>query len=329
MTKKFNYTKRNKILLSSLSILILLCLTGFLLNISGNVHNNNPNNTIHASGSDGLTLSPASGTYNLNATITLTVTETSASSDAVNAVEADLSYNSSELQFVSAACSSTFSLSAEATGGSGSVNLDCATPNSTVTGAQTVGTVTFTVIGGGSSVITFAGTSGIILASNQTNTWDGITTGGTYTLATAPTTSISSPAANALVHGTVASITAAASDAIAVTKTELHVDGALVATDTSSPYTFALNTSTYKDGSHVLTSKAFDGAGLSTTSSSVTVIFNNGDISGDGHVNISDLAILAGNWGKTGMTYAQGDLSGDGKVTISDLSILANYYGQI
>jgi len=329
MTKKLNYLKRNKMLSSSLAVVALLVLTSFLLNLNGNVHKNNPKNGIHAASSDSLTLSPASGTYNLNATVVLTVSESSASTDAINAVEADLTYNSTELTFVSAACSTTFSLSGSATGGSGNVSLDCATPNSSVTGAQTVGTVTFTVKAGGTSVITFASTAAIILASNQTNTWDGVTTGGTYSLATAPTTSISSPAASALIHGTAAAITAAASDAIGVTKTELNVDGALVATDTASPYSFTINTSTYKDGSHSLTSTAFDAAGLTTTSSAVSVIFNNGDVNSDGHVNISDLAILAGNWGKTGMTYAQGDLNGDGKVNISDLSILANYYGQI
>jgi hypothetical protein len=329
MTKKLSNIKRNKILISSLSIVVLLLLTGFLLNMNGNGRTHNPKNSIHASSSDSLSLSPASGTYTMGNTITLTVTETSASTDAVNAAEADLAYNSSELHFVSAACSTTFSLSAEATGGSGSVSLACATPNTTVTGAKTVGTVTFTVIGGGTSVVTFAGTSGIILASNQTNTWDGVTTGGTYTLATAPSTSITSPTASADVHGSSQAITATASDVIGVTKTELSVDGTVVATDTASPYSFTLNTSGYQDGNHVLTTTAFDADGLSTTSTAVTVLFNNGDVNGDGHVNISDLAVLAGNWGKTGMTYTQGDLNGDGKVNISDLSILANYYGQI
>jgi hypothetical protein len=329
MTKKFNYIKRNRLLLSSLSIVVLILLTVFLLNINGNIHTNNPKNTIRASGSDTLSLSPASGTYTVNSTLVLTVAETSATTDAVNAVEADLAYNSSVLQFVSAACSSTFSLSAAVSGGAGSVNLACAIPNATVTGAQTVGTVTFTVIGGGSSVITFAATSAIILPANQTNTWNGVTTGGTYTLATPPTTSITSPTSNADVHGATLSLTANANDVIGVTKTELNVDAVLVATDTSSPYSFTLNTTPYKDGNHALTTTAFDAAGLSTTSSAVTVLFNNGDVNGDGHVNLADLAILAGNWGKTGMTYAQGDLSGDGSVKIGDLSILANYYGQI
>lgn len=329
MIKKFNYIKNPKVLSSCLSIVILLGLTFFILNINGNVHPSNPKNAIHASGSDTLSLSPSSGTYTLNSSLVLTVSESSASTDAVNAAEADLVYNSSELQFVSAACSTTFSLSAETSGGSGSVSLACATPNNTVTGSQTLGTVTFTVIGGGSSPITFASTSSIILASNQTNTWDGLTTGGTYSLATAPTTSITSPAASTDVHGTSLAIDANAGDAIGVTKTELNVDGTLVATDTTSPYDFTLNTSGYKDGNHALTTTSFDAAGLSTTSPAITVLFDNGDVNGDAHVNISDLAIVASNWGKTGMTYAQGDLNGDGKVNISDLSVLADYYGQI
>ena len=42
----------------------------------------------------------------------------------------------------------------------------------------------------------------------------------------------------------------------------------------------------------------------------------------------SDFAILAGNFGKTGMTYAQGDLNGDGRVDGSDFAILAGNFGR-
>lgn len=327
MTKKINYLKNQKIVSGAIVVVILLALTFLFLNLNGNVHNS-PKNNAHASGLDTLTLSPSSGSYSLSSTLVITVDENSGT-DVINAAEADLSYNSSELQFVSAACSTAFSLSGSTTGGSGSVSLACAVPNNTLTGAQTVGTVTFSVIGGGTSVVTFASTSSLVLASNQTNTWDGLTTGGTYTIATAPTASISSPAPSAVVHGASLAIDSSATDVIGVTKAELNVDGTLAATDTSSPYNFSLNTSGYRDGNHALTTTSFDAAGLSTNSSSVTVFFDNGDINGDDHVNISDLAILAGNWGKTSMNYAQGDLNGDGKVNISDLSILADYYGQI
>jgi hypothetical protein len=52
-----------------------------------------------------------------------------------------------------------------------------------------------------------------------------------------------------------------------------------------------------------------------------------GDINRDRAVNGSDFAILAGNFGKTGMTYAQGDVNGDGSVNGSDFAILAGNFG--
>jgi len=329
MSKRVDYLRQKRIYLSG--ILVVLFVGAFIVAVNhlGQISNNTPGTTTHAAGTGTLSLSPASGSYTVNGMFTLTVDETSASTDAINAVESDLTYNSSELQFISASCSSTFSIAGQATGGSGTVTMACAIPDTTVTGTQAVGTVSFKVIGGGSSIISFASTSSIIRAADQVNVWNGVTTGGTFTLATPPTTSITSPIGGALVHGTNVSISANSSDVIGVTKTEFYVDGTLVATDTASPYSITFNTMPYKDGSHTLTTIAFDAAGLSTTSSAVLVTFNNGDVNGDGHVNLSDLAIMASNWGKTGMTYAQGDLNGDGVVNISDLSILANYYGQI
>ena len=53
-----------------------------------------------------------------------------------------------------------------------------------------------------------------------------------------------------------------------------------------------------------------------------------GDVSGDGHTNISDFNLLAGNFGAgPGATRAQGDLSGDGFVNIHDFNILAGNFG--
>lgn len=53
----------------------------------------------------------------------------------------------------------------------------------------------------------------------------------------------------------------------------------------------------------------------------------NADVNGDGLVNITDLSILASNYGKSGQSFAQGDLNGDGSVTVIDLSILASAWG--
>ncbi len=53
----------------------------------------------------------------------------------------------------------------------------------------------------------------------------------------------------------------------------------------------------------------------------------NADINGDGHVNATDLSILASNYGKTGQSFAQGDINGDSTVNILDLSVLATNWG--
>lgn len=46
------------------------------------------------------------------------------------------------------------------------------------------------------------------------------------------------------------------------------------------------------------------------------------DLNGDGHVNVFDLSILLGNWGRSGT----GDINGDGTVNALDLSLLLSKY---
>ena len=52
-----------------------------------------------------------------------------------------------------------------------------------------------------------------------------------------------------------------------------------------------------------------------------------GDLDGDRHVTLADLAQLLGNYGTpSGMSYADGDLDGDADVDLADLAaLLANY----
>lgn len=53
-----------------------------------------------------------------------------------------------------------------------------------------------------------------------------------------------------------------------------------------------------------------------------------GDLNGDNHVDLSDLAALLANYGlASGATYSQGDLNGDGKVDLSDLAALLAVFG--
>ncbi|MBU0617227.1 MAG: hypothetical protein KKI02_05895, partial [Planctomycetes bacterium] len=53
-----------------------------------------------------------------------------------------------------------------------------------------------------------------------------------------------------------------------------------------------------------------------------------GDLDGDGDVDLTDLAVLLGNYGMTsGATYEDGDLDGDGDVDLTDLAALLAVYG--
>lgn len=91
---------------------------------------------------------------------------------------------------------------------------------------------------------------------------------------TAPTVSVTAPANNATVKGTV-SVTASASDNVGVNKVEFYVNNVLQATDTASPYTFSWNTAALANGSYSLSAKAYDAAGNIGQSSSLSVSVSN------------------------------------------------------
>jgi hypothetical protein len=97
---------------------------------------------------------------------------------------------------------------------------------------------------------------------------------------TVPTVSISSPSNSATINGTV-SVTATASDNVGVAKVEFYVNGALQATDTSSPYSFSWNTTSVANGSCTLSAKAYDAAGNVGQSQNVAlIVINSGSGSG-------------------------------------------------
>jgi hypothetical protein len=91
----------------------------------------------------------------------------------------------------------------------------------------------------------------------------------------APAASISSPTASATVSGVVP-VSVSASDNVGVTKVELRVNGAIIATDTGSPYSFSWDSTSVADGTATLTAVAYDAAGNSTASASVSVSVANG-----------------------------------------------------
>jgi beta-lactamase superfamily II metal-dependent hydrolase len=92
---------------------------------------------------------------------------------------------------------------------------------------------------------------------------------------TPPTTSITAPLNGATVSGTT-TVTASASDNVGVTKVEFYLDGALKSTDTTSPYSWSWDTTGTANGSHTLTSKAYDAALNVGTSAAVGVTVSNG-----------------------------------------------------
>lgn len=91
---------------------------------------------------------------------------------------------------------------------------------------------------------------------------------------TAPTVTITAPAAGAVVYGGV-TVSVAASDNVGVSRVELYVDGALLATDTLAPYNIFWNTAAVVSGLHTLTARAVDAAGNVGSSSARTVDVEN------------------------------------------------------
>ena len=114
------------------------------------------------------------------------------------------------------------------------------------------------------------------------------------------------PTVSASSSGTSGTITfnASAADNVAVTKVEFYVDGALKGTDTASPWSYAFNSSGVSNGSHVLTAKAYDAAGNSTTSAAVNFSVSN--------VTAQQLVLNSGfESGATNWTASSGVITND------------------
>jgi hypothetical protein len=140
-----------------------------------------------AAGADSLLLSPSSGSYNTGTTFTVSLQENS-NSDTIVSADADLLYNTSQLQYVSSSTTGAFNLCIPSVT-SGEVNIGCTLTGSPgLTGTQTIGSVTFkTLVGTGKAAITFGSQSNIQNAST-TSFWNGATAAGSYTLTTPVTT---------------------------------------------------------------------------------------------------------------------------------------------
>jgi subtilisin family serine protease len=90
----------------------------------------------------------------------------------------------------------------------------------------------------------------------------------------APTVSLSSPANDATLRGTL-TLAARAADNRAVQKVEFYVDDELKATDTRASWAWSWKTATADNGSHTLKAVVYDFAGNQAESATVTVNVNN------------------------------------------------------
>jgi Bacterial Ig domain/Glycosyl hydrolase family 71 len=94
--------------------------------------------------------------------------------------------------------------------------------------------------------------------------------GSTFVNTTPPTAIITSPETSATVSGEIP-VAVTAYDDVGVTKVELYVDGNLVATTTTVPYDFTIDTTSLSKGTHILQAQAYDAAANIGTSPSVSV----------------------------------------------------------
>jgi len=96
-----------------------------------------------------------------------------------------------------------------------------------------------------------------------------------------PTVSISSPANGASVSGTV-TVSGTASDSVSISSVQVALDGGSYSSASgTNNWTFSLNTASLPNGSHTLIAKVSDAAGISATSSPVSITVNNGSTAAD------------------------------------------------
>ncbi|MGC3999502.1 MAG: Ig-like domain-containing protein [Anaeromyxobacter sp.] len=92
--------------------------------------------------------------------------------------------------------------------------------------------------------------------------------------ATAPTVSLTAPAAGATLTGVV-TLSATASDNVGVAKVDFLAGTTVIGTDTTSPYSVSWDSTSLANGSYAITAKAYDAAGNVATSSAVTATVSN------------------------------------------------------
>lgn len=210
-------------------------------------------------------LTPTSITYPANQTFTVNLRANSGSTT-VNAVGATITYPANLLDFQSISTTGTaYPTVAASTGGSGTVRIEAgiAAGSNALTGDNFVATITFkTKTASGVANLAFTSATQLINSStfvdilgSTSNTY-----GADFTIdTTAPVTSITAPANNAVIAGgSTATITASATDNSSVASVDILIDGSVKTTLASGPYNYSWNTTSVSLGAHTIQAIARD-----------------------------------------------------------------------
>jgi hypothetical protein len=99
--------------------------------------------------------------------------------------------------------------------------------------------------------------------------------GGAYSPCPLPTIALTAPASGATVSGTAVMLTATAAastmNGLTVTRVDFMIDGTIVGTATTSPYTVSWNSTTVTKGSHSLTAKVTDSVNGTATTPAIMI----------------------------------------------------------
>jgi hypothetical protein len=263
-----------------------------------------------AQGTNSIYISPPSGNYSVGSSFVATIRVNT--TDTINAVAADLTY-SANLQYVSIDGSgSAFGIDASSSGGSGSVSISRANI-SAVSGDQLVAKVTFRAVSAGTGTIGMAGSSQALSSTTNQNVI-AARNGGSYSLqATAtptptptptpasptptptptpaakttttnlPQTSIATqgnatttplPGDSTVELSAPATVETTTDGTKQITKIEYILNGKVVTTDTTPPYSHNIDTTKYRNGTYSLISKTYYADGK-VDSSKVSLVVKN------------------------------------------------------
>jgi len=201
-----------------------------------------------------------------------TVTSTAPANAATNvATNATVNATFSEGMNASTISSSTFTLTDTTASAAvpATVTYNGGTNTATLTPTSPLATshsFSATIKGGAGGVTDLSGNA---MAADYIWTF---TSAAPYT--TPPNVTLTAPANGATVSGTTVSLSATASDNLAVDHVNFLVNGTVIATDTVSPYVATWNSTTVPNGPATIGAQAVDAAGNQATSSATVTVAN-------------------------------------------------------